>query len=235
MAAERNGALRPPGSAALLYTTAMAASEGKVYIPPLKADGSNYGDWEARMTDLLVARELAHTTAASFDHENAENAVVAARARLLICAHVAPGLTAQLRTTQHPGQMLLVIKNRFAAQHAIKSFYPKFTNETWLYQIGMSGGSYIMVGDSGRIYVDFMNVIFQIRSAPTSDLLTVFLRGGLCCSIGEFCVTDFVKWFCCRASWRGFSLYLAAAVACELLHLPPSTAHRQGIKSLLFG
>ena len=71
------------------------------------------------MTDLLVARELAHTTAASFAHENAENAVVAARARLLICAHVAPGLTAQLRTTQHPGQMLLVIKNRFAAKRAV--------------------------------------------------------------------------------------------------------------------
>ena len=39
---------------------------------------------------------------------------------------------------------------------AIESFYPKFTDETWLYGIGIAAGfSYIMVGDSGRMYVDF--------------------------------------------------------------------------------
>ena len=40
--------------------------------------------------------------------------------------------------------------------YPIRSFYPKFTDESWLYLIGKADGcSYIMVGDSGRLYVDF--------------------------------------------------------------------------------
>ena len=39
--------------------------------------------------------------------------------------------------------------------HPIEAFYPKFSGEKWLYQIGVSSCASIMVGDSGRLYVDF--------------------------------------------------------------------------------